>query len=209
MRKRIGRPSPALVISLVALFVAMGGVGYAAVVIDGKNLKNKSVAGKKLKNKTVTGGKVKGNTLGGAQINESKLGKVPSASRADSANSATSATTAQSANTLAGAGPGSFAEKRAGLTTMFLFDDGDLENTYGPLPTVVDGTGVDSYTFPYAINDGTHNILVTGGGAADTGGFSPACFHIVDPLSSATEVDVYSYDDTGATCDEEYTIVVF
>jgi hypothetical protein len=99
MRKRIQRPSPALVISLIALFVAMGGVGYAAVKIDGKNLKSKSVAGKKLKNKTITAGKVKDNTLGGAQIAESKLGKVPSTAKADSATSATSATTAGSATT--------------------------------------------------------------------------------------------------------------
>ena len=31
MRNRITRPSPALVISIVALFVALGGTGYAAV----------------------------------------------------------------------------------------------------------------------------------------------------------------------------------
>lgn len=102
MRKRIQRPSPALVISLIALFVAMGGVGYAAVKIDGKNLKNKSVAGKKLKNKTVTAGKVKDNTLGGAQIAESKLGKVPSAAKADSATSATTAGSATTANNVGG-----------------------------------------------------------------------------------------------------------
>jgi hypothetical protein len=106
LRKRIHRPSPALAISLIALFVALGGTGYAAVVINGKNLKNKSVAGKKLKNKTITGGKVKGNTLGGAQINESKLGKVPSAEKATSASAAdhaTSADTAANATSLGGA----------------------------------------------------------------------------------------------------------
>jgi hypothetical protein len=88
------RPSPALVISLIALFVAMGGSGYAAVKLNGKNIKNKSIAGKKLKNKTITGGKVKNNTLGGTQINEGALGQVPSAAKATSATSATSATTA-------------------------------------------------------------------------------------------------------------------
>jgi hypothetical protein len=85
MPKRISRPSPALVISLIALFVALGGTGYAAVKINGKNIKNKTIAGKKLKNKTITGGKVKSNTLTGTQINESKLGAVPSAVNATNA----------------------------------------------------------------------------------------------------------------------------
>lgn len=81
------RPSPALVISVLALFVALGGTGYAASQINGKTLKNNSVTGKKLKNKTITGGKVKPNSLTGAQINESSLGTVPSATSA--ANAAT------------------------------------------------------------------------------------------------------------------------
>jgi hypothetical protein len=98
------RPSPALVISVLALFVALGGTGYAASQINGKTLKNNSVTGKKLKNKTVTGAKVKPNTLTGAQINESSLGTVPSA---------TSATSAANAATLDGRGAASFAAAKA------------------------------------------------------------------------------------------------
>ena len=106
MRKPIQRQSPALAISCLALFVALGGVGYAAATINGKDIKNKSVAGKKLKNKTVTGGKVKSNTLTGAQINESRLGKVPSAAKADTATSATTAATATNATQLSGLSSG-------------------------------------------------------------------------------------------------------
>ena len=36
MRQGIGRPSPALVISLIALFVALSGTVYAAAKIDGR-----------------------------------------------------------------------------------------------------------------------------------------------------------------------------
>jgi hypothetical protein len=99
MPKRMSRPSPALVVSLIALFVALGGTGYAAVKINGKNLKSKSVSGAKLKNKTITGakiknrtitaGKVKSNTLTGTQIDEAKLGTVPSAVNATNATNAT------------------------------------------------------------------------------------------------------------------------
>ena len=63
------RPSPAIVISVIALFVALGGSSYAAITVNGSQLKNGSVAGKKLKR----------NTLTGKQIRESKLGAVPNA----------------------------------------------------------------------------------------------------------------------------------
>jgi hypothetical protein len=89
------RPSPALVISLVALFVSLGGVGYAAVTITGKNVKNSSLTGKDVKNSSLTGSDVKNssltgkdiknNSLTGSDVLESKLGKVPSAGTADSA----------------------------------------------------------------------------------------------------------------------------
>jgi hypothetical protein len=89
--------NPTSLIAMVALFVSLGGISYAAATINGSSLVNKSVAGKKLKDKAVTGGKVKNDTLTGAQINESKLGKVPSAATADQATSAASATNAQNA----------------------------------------------------------------------------------------------------------------
>src|SRR5205823_2381798 len=67
------RPSPALVVALLALFVALGSGAYAATQINGNNLKDRSVAGKKLKRNTVTG----------TELKEATLGKVPIASRAD------------------------------------------------------------------------------------------------------------------------------
>ena len=61
------------VVSLAALFVALGGSSYAAFKISGSQLENRSVAGKKIKR----------NTLGGRVIKESRLGKVRRARRAD------------------------------------------------------------------------------------------------------------------------------
>ena len=63
------RISPSLIISILALFIAVGGTSYAAVKINGKNIKPNTVAGKALKK----------NTLTGKQINENKLGIVPKA----------------------------------------------------------------------------------------------------------------------------------
>jgi hypothetical protein len=57
------RISPASLLALVALFVALGGVSYAAATIDGKSIQNNSIPGKKLKNKAITNKKVKPGTL--------------------------------------------------------------------------------------------------------------------------------------------------
>jgi hypothetical protein len=63
------RPSPALVIACIALFAAMGGSAYAAVVITGKNVKNYSLTGKDIKK----------DGIGGVTVKESRLSTVPSA----------------------------------------------------------------------------------------------------------------------------------
>jgi hypothetical protein len=87
MSKRIPRPSPALFISVIALFVALGGTVYAASKIDGKTIKVKSLPGNRLKPDTVTG----------AQVSESSLAQVPTAKRADTAGRADSAAQADKA----------------------------------------------------------------------------------------------------------------
>src|SRR6476620_11618588 len=66
------------VVSLIALFVALGGTGLAATQL-GKN----SVGTKQLKKNAVTGAKVKGDSLTGSDINEATLRVVPSARNAE------------------------------------------------------------------------------------------------------------------------------
>ncbi len=83
------RPSPALVVACIALFVAMAGTGWAASQISGSDVVNRSISHKKLKRDTLTG----------AEIKESKLGKVPTAASADSATHATTADSAAHATT--------------------------------------------------------------------------------------------------------------
>jgi hypothetical protein len=63
-----------MAVALIALFVSLGGSGYAAVKINGKSLKNRSVAGKKLRKSAVTGKEVKNRSLGAADF---KLGQLP------------------------------------------------------------------------------------------------------------------------------------
>jgi hypothetical protein len=88
----ITRPTPSMLVALLALVMAMAGTGYAAVTISGKSLKKRSVPA----NRVIP------NALGGRQINESKLDPVPAAlqaANADKAKTADSATTADTANT--------------------------------------------------------------------------------------------------------------
>jgi len=104
------RPTPAAVIAVVALVFAVSGV---AVALPGKNsvatkdikknavtaakIKNGSVTEPKLGDGAVSTGKLGNDAVTGAKVNESTLGKVPSATSADTAAKATSATSAESA----------------------------------------------------------------------------------------------------------------
>ncbi len=54
MKMRPKRPSPALAIACLALFVTLGSTGYAVTKLHGNNLVNRSVSGVKLKKDTVT-----------------------------------------------------------------------------------------------------------------------------------------------------------
>src|SRR3954451_20581532 len=79
------RPAPAMIVACMALFVALVGVGYAAATIGSAQIKNNSIRGKDIRNSTITGKDVKNNSLTGSDVRESRLGKVPSATSADTA----------------------------------------------------------------------------------------------------------------------------
>jgi hypothetical protein len=104
------RPSPALVISLIALFVSLSGVSYGVATgfIDSREIKNNEirsldirnnevrtrdlrnneVRGIDIRNSTVQGRDIALNTVTGDDVREDTLQKVPSALLADSATTA-------------------------------------------------------------------------------------------------------------------------
>ncbi len=79
------KPSPAMVVALIALFVAMGGVSYgvATGTIDSRELKNNTIRskdirnsqvyGKDIRNSTIRSSDVRNNDLTGTDINEGTL----------------------------------------------------------------------------------------------------------------------------------------
>lgn len=84
----VDRLTYANVVATLALFVALGGTGYAAATITSADIKNR----------TIKGGDVRKNALGGNEINESKLRTVPRARRAQTAAGADIAKQAETAN---------------------------------------------------------------------------------------------------------------
>ena len=109
----ISRPSPSLILAMVALFVALGGTGYAAAKMSGTAIQKG----------TLPANRIVAQSIGTKQVDEARLTTVPSAQSAQSAvnaehaktadtakaaDKATTADTAQNAQQLQGRGPGAF-----------------------------------------------------------------------------------------------------
>lgn len=82
MRKLIKMPSPAMVVAVMALVVALGGSAWAVSKVGTNQIKNKAVTAPKLRNNAVTAPKLKAGAVTGPKIANravaaSKLGTVP------------------------------------------------------------------------------------------------------------------------------------
>jgi hypothetical protein len=71
--KQIRIPSPALTIACLALFVALGGVAYAAATIGSDDIIDGSVRNRDFKDGTLRGNEAKRNGFGGGAIKETTL----------------------------------------------------------------------------------------------------------------------------------------
>ena len=102
------RPSGAMIVALLALFVALGGSSYAAVKISARDLQrgavgtraiaNNAIRSADIHNATVSGADVKDDSLSNADIDNTSL-RAQTAESADTATRAATATTAATANT--------------------------------------------------------------------------------------------------------------
>ena len=97
-RSRWRRPSPALVVACLALFVALGGTVLAATKINGRTIRVKSLPGNRLEVGSVPGNRLAPHALKGDQIDAGTLAQVPNAAHADSAVTARHAETAVAAD---------------------------------------------------------------------------------------------------------------
>jgi hypothetical protein len=94
-----------LIVSSIALFAALGGTVYAAVRINGREIRVRSLPGNRLKPHSVPADRLKAGALRsaplgpltGEDIDERSLGQVPSAAYAEAAGSAQNAVDAETA----------------------------------------------------------------------------------------------------------------
>lgn len=101
--------NPASLLAVVAIFMAMGGVSYAAATkIGTKDIKKSAVNTAKLKNAAVTTPKLRDDAVTGAKVKESSLAEVPKAAHAAQAGQAVKAATATNAEQLGGVPAASF-----------------------------------------------------------------------------------------------------
>ena len=149
MGRLVRRPSPAMVVALVALFVSLGGVsyGFATGAIDSREIKNNTirtqdirnneVRGRDIRNSTIRSEDIGANQVKGPDVLESSLGIVPSA---NTANSAGSLSSQQKIGYQAGASTGA----------QTIYDSGKLKLTAScsgaPQPTVTASTTVANAT---------------------------------------------------------------
>ena len=62
------RPSPAMIVALIALFVSLGGVGYAAIKVGTKQIKDGAVTDAKLHKRSVVTNKIKNQAVTEAKL---------------------------------------------------------------------------------------------------------------------------------------------
>jgi hypothetical protein len=168
-------------VALLALFVALGGTGYALTQlpknsVGAKQLRKGAVRKAELRRSAVSGPKVRDDSLTGSDVLEPSLAKVPAAVRADSAGRSDSATRAdyalhahqaETAAALAGQTAADFVPSgalvRFGRVTIPLINS-------GPRTMVEIGSVRVTATCSFSPSQASADLLMGGGGRASTNG---------------------------------------
>jgi hypothetical protein len=180
------------VISLAALFVALGGSAYAALdrnSVGTPQLKKNAVTSSKLRGGAVTTAKIKAQAVTGGKIKLSTLGKVPSAERADTAT--TAAPLAYARVAFAGTIDPAFAKGLA------------ASNLQHPSP------GIYCFTVSYAVKTGQVTVeadpepddIASIALAGPSGGALPDC-----PAGSDVEVITFDAETNSGLQDDDFYI---
>jgi hypothetical protein len=202
------------VLSLIALFVALGGVSYGLAgkntvasddIINGgvksKDIKNSGVKSKDLNTGSVKSSDVQDDSLGGGDINENTLGKVPRASEADKA---TNADNADDADALGGSPPGAFASSTI-VRWAEIGADGTIGDSSGITQANIDKRGTGFYCL------GGLNPAPKAGTATLTGtvAFGQIFVAVSDGACTDNQVGIFTYDNSNTSINNAFTVVVY
>jgi hypothetical protein len=187
-RRRRRAPSPAMLVALTALFVALGGTGYAATRLLPRN----SVGEHQLRNSAVTGRKIRPHTI--------RLSDIATSTR----NSLRGQTGPQGPQGPEGAaGP----QGPPGAAIFHAAVDSGGAAVRGNATFASGGGGTGTYTIGFARDvsgcEATATLAsVPGGGTVDP----PAGRITVRP--SGSRVEVHTYDENGAVRDLPFNLIV-
>jgi hypothetical protein len=204
------RPSPALVVALIALFVALGGTAYAVKQINGSTLVNRSVSNVKIQK----------NSLTKTEINLKKLGTVPRAATANKASTATSADEAnfaENAGKLDGQGPDFWQKACAnGAVKGFALVNGDTNfpadytSEAGLVPQKFNCT--TGTVEAKRVGTGNYRVKFSGNFAAIavSNSYGPGSFdeYVSVNLEGSGEWEVVIHNSDGQPTDHHFTIVL-
>jgi hypothetical protein len=198
------RPSPSMLVACVALVIAMGGTGYAAVQLPAgsvgtKQLKKKAVTGKKIAANAVTSGKVKNGSLLGADF---AAGQLPAGAQGPQGPQGTQGL------------QGEKGDKGDPATNLFasVTSGGTLTFDKGVTGVVRNSAGVYFVTFNRDLTNCVASVTVGFGNPPGSNSFQGgATGHvwINGPGTTANGVRVTTLSNTNVAADQGFLLAVF
>ena len=159
------------VVSVLALFVALGGSSYAAIKVTGKNVKNSSLTGADIRNSSLTSSDVKNRSL---LARDFKTGQLPAGPRG-----------ADGANGTNGFGLLSYPFGQEDVDNGDAASSGVVTCDPGTFPT-----GGDAFAFDRTTGDTVTGVIVSDGLDFDTGGSPDGWFAEWDNSAGTHDVTV-------------------
>jgi hypothetical protein len=143
------RPSPALVVACIALFVALGGVSYGLATgsIDSREIKDNTIRAKDIRANSVTASEIKRRSLDGTDIKIERVGGNAVKEQVLEVGKLKQVPSAANANALAGRAAGHYATRWA-----LINEKGDIERQTGGF-SIVNCYGADANCYINAGED--------------------------------------------------------
>jgi hypothetical protein len=208
-RIRAKRPSPSMIVALLALFISLGGVGYAASKISSAQIADNSIRSRDIHNRTVAGKDVKANALGNKQIDNRKLEAANAAALGGAAPTAYLKNGDPAGGALAGAYPNPVLAKtvlplelNAGWTAATAVTPAVWKDAYDVVHFrgAVQRDPASMSEMPFTLPEGYRPVNDLDSAVAMSGGFGVLIFHpdgsvTANPVTSGTSVAIIILTD--------------